>query len=134
MKQRFIYLSFVLLTIILVSCDSKIDNSIAFQNLASNDVYVNFRGQRVDVPNGATVKLTEIDRGVYEYETIYEIPAGATSGTSEGDMAGTFNIKAGTKILIVYTSTFIDNNYTIFASATTSDDQSITEIVNPIGP
>ena len=133
MKQKFIYLSLILFGITFLSCDSTVNNSITFQNLASNNVYVNFKGQRVDVPNGATVKLTAIDRGEYEYETIYELPIGATGSQTEGELAGTFTIKAGTKILVIYSSVFIDEVYTIYASVTTSDDLSIEEIINPIG-
>jgi len=133
MKQRFIFLSLILLAITFMSCDSKIENSITFQNLASNDVYVNFRGQSIHVPNGATVKLTEIDRGEYEYETIYELPVGATESQTEGELSGTFTIKVATKILVIYSSVYNEGTYTIYASVTTSDDQSITEIINPIG-
>lgn len=133
MKQKFIYLSLILFGITFLSCDSTVNNSITFQNLASNNVYVNFKGQKIDVSNGTKVKLTDIDRGEYEYDTIYELPVGATKSQSEGDLSGTFTIKAGTKILVIYTSVFIDSSYTIYASVTTSDDQSIEEIINPIG-
>jgi len=133
MKQTFIYFSLVILSVTLLSCSDGVDNSISFQNMASNDVFVNFRGSKIDVPNGSTVILKEIDKGEYEYETIYEIPAGTTSSSAEGDASGTFVIDAGTNILVIYSSTFIEGTYTIFASVTTSDDQTVREI-NPLGP
>ena len=147
MKQIFLYLWFILISLTLFSCDIATENSITFLNYAADDVYVNFMGDLthitpnappneegiLHIPPGDKVELTKVFKGEYEYETIYEIPAGATGGTSEGDMSGTFILKSGTKILVVYTSTFSDSSYTIFASVTTSDDQS-TEFVNPIGP
>ena len=134
MKQIFLYLSFLLISFTLVSCDVATENSITFQNIASNNVYVNFRGERIDVPAGSTVKISKIDRGEYTYTTVYEIPANATSSTADENLAGTFKINAGTKILVIYSSVFEEEVYYIYASISSSDDQSVTEIVNPIGP
>ena len=134
MKQTFIYFSLILLSITLLSCSDGVDNSITFQNLASNDVFVNFRGSKIDVPNGSTIILKEIDKGEYEYETNYESPVGTTSSSAEGETSGTFVIDAGTNILVIYSSTFIEGTYIIYASVTTSDDQTPGEDPNPIGP
>ena len=41
---------------------------------------------------------------------------------------------AGTKVLVIYTSTFIDSEYTLFVSITTSEDQTEGILPNPIGP
>ena len=41
---------------------------------------------------------------------------------------------AGIKVLFIYTSTFIENAYTLYVSVTTSDDQTVVEDPNPIGP
>jgi hypothetical protein len=131
MKQIFIYFSLILLSITLLSCSDGVDNSITFQNQASNDVFINFRGSKIDVPSGPSVVLKEIDKGEYQYETVYEIPAGATSSSIEGEASGTFVMDAGTKILVIYTSTFIEGTYTIYTSITTSDDQTPPD---PIGP
>jgi hypothetical protein len=115
------------------SCSSTVDNSLKIQNFASNDVYLNFRASLIQVRSGETVELKELPKGTYNYETIYEIPSGASGSSTEGEAAGELEIKAGTKILVVYSSTFIDNSYTLFASVTSSDD--MTEIdPNPIGP
>lgn len=134
MKQKLTYFSFVLLAFILVNCSDGALNSITFKNMASNDVFVNFRGSQVDVPSGTSTVLEDIDRGEFEYETIYEIPAGTTSSSVEGEGAGTIIMNAGTDVLVIYTSTFIDGTYTLYVSVTTSEDQTVEEDPNPIGP
>jgi len=134
MKRIFLFLSSLLLSFAFISCDTKIDNGITFENLASNDVHVNFRGQRIDVTAGSTVQITAIDKGEFTYETVYDIPAGATSSNASATLSGTFVIKAGTKILVIYSSTLQEGVYYISASVTSSDDQSETEIIDPIGP
>ncbi len=67
-----------------------------------------------DVPSGATVELTNILEGEYEYETVFELPAGTTAYDAGEELAGTFVLNAGTKILVIYVSVFIDGNYAIF--------------------
>lgn len=118
---------------LLTSCYSTVENSLKIQNLASNDVYLNFRASLIQVNSGEIVELKDLPKGTYDYETIYEIPSGATGSSTEGEAAGEFIVRAGTKILVVYTSTFIDNNYVLFASVTSSDDNNV-EDPNPIGP
>ena len=135
MKQKAIYFALLILSIGLLSCSDDPINTITIENWASNDVSVNFKGSLTDVPAGTTVQLTDILQGEYEYETIYVIPSGATSFDASESCAGTLALNAGTKILIIYTSVFIDNNYSIAASITTSDNLSEGGILpNPIGP
>ena len=134
MNTRILISLVIVLSIGFFSCSDTVDNSITFQNLASKDVYVNFRGSRVEVPNGSTVTLKEIDRGEFEYETIYEIPAGTTGSSVEGEGAGTIIMDAGIKVLVIYTSTFIEGEYTLYVSVTTSADQTVEVDPNPIGP
>jgi hypothetical protein len=136
MKQKAIYFFLLILSIGLLSCSSDDPiNTISIENWASNDVSVNFKGSLTDVPAGATVQLTDILQGEYEYETIYEIPSGATSFDASESCAGTLVLNAGTKILIIYTSVFIDGGYSISASITTSDNLSEGGILpNPISP
>jgi hypothetical protein len=132
-KLSFLFLAAAASFLLFTSCSSTVDNSLKIQNLASNDVYLNFRASLIHVRSGETVELKELPKGTYEYETIYEIPSGATGSSAEGEAAGELEIRAGTKVLIVYTSTFIENNYVLFASITSSDDVN-EEDPNPIGP
>ena len=134
MNTKIIFFFLIVLSVGFISCSDTVDNSVTFQNLASNDVYVNFRGSKVEVPSGATVTLKEIDRGEFQYETIYEIPAGTTSSSVEGEGAGTIIMDAGIKVLVIYTSTFIENAYTLYVSVTTSADQTVVVNPNPIVP
>ena len=135
--MKHILISFLLisLSLTLISCSDGPINTITIENWASNDVSVNFKGSLTDVPAGATVQLTDILKGEYEYETIYVIPSGATSFEASESCAGTLVLSAGTKILIIYTSTLVEGTYSISASITTSDDLSEDGILpDPIGP
>lgn len=127
----------VMLLFTLLSCSDGPINTIRIENRASNDLSINFKGSLTDVPAGATVELTDIMRGEYEYETIFEIPGGATSFEASESCAGTLLLNAGTKILIIYTSVFDGSLYSISASITTSDNLSEDwweNIINPINP
>jgi len=135
--MKHILISFLLisLSLTLISCSDGPINTITIENWASNDVSVNFKGSLTDVPAGATVQLTDILKGEYEYETIYVIPSGATSFEASESCAGTLVLNAGTKTLIIYTSTLVEGTYSISASITTSDDLSEDGILpDPIGP
>jgi hypothetical protein len=134
MNTKVIFSLLIFLSVTFLSCSDSVNNSVTFQNLASNNVYVNFRGSKVDVPSGSTVTLKDIDKGEFQYETIYEIPAGATSSSVEGEGTGTIIMDAGTKVLVLYTSTFVESAYTLFISITTSEDQTEGILPNPIGP
>jgi hypothetical protein len=134
MNTKVIFSLLIFLSVTFLSCSDSVNNSVTFQNLASNNVYVNFRGSKVDVPSGSTVTLKDIDKGEFQYETIYEIPAGATSSSVEGEETGTIIMDAGTKVLVLYTSTFVESAYTLFISITTSEDQTEGILPNPIGP
>jgi hypothetical protein len=122
MKQKAIYFALLILSVSLLSCSDDPINTITIQNWASNDVSVNFKGSLTDVPAGATVQLTDILQGEYEYETIYEIPGDATSFEASESCAGTLILNAGTKILVIYTSVFTGGTYSLSASITTSDN------------
>ncbi len=136
MKHKVIYFVLVILSISLLSCSDGPINKITLQNIAAGDVYLNFRGTQVSIPSGQTVELQDVDKGEYEYETVYSIPAGASSFSSEGELSGTFVLAAGTKILVIYSSVFDQEGaYTIYASVTSSDDISEEGILpDPIGP
>jgi hypothetical protein len=134
MKQRTLYLLLAIMSISLLSCSEGPINKITFQNLAAGDVYVNFKGSQIEVPSQTSVVLEDIDKGEYEYETVFSIPYGTTSFSSEGDISGTFIFRAGTKILVMYTSVLTDGVYTIYASVTVSDDINWDDGINPINP
>jgi len=134
MKQKFLYLLFTITSISFLSCSDGPINKITFQNLADGDVYVNFKGSQIEVLSQSTVELEDIDKGEYEYETIFTLPYGTTDFSSEGEMSGSFILKAGTKIIVTYTSVSNEGTYTIYASVTSSNDLSEEILPDPIGP
>lgn len=136
MKHILISFLLIILSLTLLSCSDGPINKITLQNTADGDVYLNFRGTQTLVPSGSTIELQDIDKGEYEYETVYEVPFGATSFAAEGEMSGTFKLTAGTKILVIYSSVFDEEGkYTINGSVTISDDLSEESILpDPIGP
>ncbi len=131
--NRLISYFFLLLFIpvFLSGCSSTINNSITFKNLASGDVYVNFRGSLITIPAGQTSSINQIPNGTYNYSTTYSIPAGATSSSSVGNLSGSLVIKAGTKILFVYSSTLQTNVYVISITVSNSDNQNSTSVTGP---
>lgn len=134
MKKAIFILSFLLLPMLfLTGCELNGENSLTFRNLASNTIYINFRASLITVPAGESAHLTALPKGTYPYVTTYEVPEGTTQSKAEGDVSGDVVISAGIKILVLYTSTFIDGVYTIGATKTTSDDQTIGDsaLVNP---
>lgn len=133
MKRKIIYLLFVILSVSLLSCSDGPINKITFQNLAAGDVLVNFKGSQIEVPSQSTAVLQDIDKGEYEYETIFSIPFGATDFGSEGDISGTFILRAGTKIIVTYTSVLKEGTYTIYATVTNSNDLTEGILPDPIG-
>ena len=109
-------------------------SKITFQNFASNKIFVNFRASLITVEAGKSVDITDTPRGTYTYDTTYQLPPGTTSSTAEGDVSGDIELSAGTRVLVVYGSTFIDFVYTINATKTTSDDLSGDGDIDPVGP
>jgi len=133
MKQKIIYLLLLILSIGLLSCSDGPINKITIQNLADGDVYLNFRGSQIEILSQSTVVLQDINKGEYEYETVFSLPYGITDFGSQGDMTGTFVLRAGTKISVIYSSVTDEGKYTIYASVTTSDDLSEGILPDPIG-
>ena len=134
MKYGLISFLLIILSLTLISCSDGPINKITLQNIAEGDVYLNFRGTQTLVSSGSTIELQDIDKGEYEYETVYEVPSGATSFSAEGEMSGTLILTAGTKILVIYSSVFNEGSYSIFASVTSSDDLTEGILPDPIGP
>lgn len=123
-----------LCAITFISCSTSVNNGITFKNFASGDIHVNFRATLTTVKAGEEVTLSNLPKGLFEYNTTYEVPAGIQSSTAEGDILGELDIKAGTKILIVYSSIVTENVYKLSATKTSSDDLSEEEDPNPVGP
>lgn len=130
MKKTILLLSLMLVpTLFMTGCKSNVDNKLTFRNFASNTVYVNFRASLITVPAGESVQITEMPKGTYTYETTYEVPEGTVEAIATDKLSGVIELAAGTKILIVYSSTFNEGVYTISATITSSDDQS-----DPVSP
>lgn len=120
------------LVLIISGCSSDYENTLTLKNLASGTVYLNFRGEITSVPAGKTVILSKLPKGRYEYETTYSVPAGVTNSTAVGDVSGEMLFKAGTKVLILYSSTFSEDTYTIYATKTSNED--LDKKDNPLFP
>ena len=134
MKKTIILFVIISLSIItLVSCSNTAGNKLTFNNLADEVVYVNFRAELIPVASGEEVSLVDVDLGTYAYETTFKLPGGVASGQAEGDVSGELELRAGTNILIVYSSATLNDVYILSASMTTSDDLSDDDI-DPIGP
>lgn len=130
MKKIFIILFGAVL--IFSGCSADYENTLTIKNLASGSIYLNFRGEVTTVPAGKTVILSKLPKGRYEYETTYSIPAGVTNSTAVGDVSGEMIFKAGTKILILYSSTFLEETYTVYATKTSSEN--LDDKDNPLFP
>ena len=135
MKKILTIIAFLAISMSFLSgCSETVGTKITLQNFASNKVFVNFRASLITVDAGKSVDITETPKGIYEYETTYQLPQGATSSSASGDVSGEIELSAGTRVLIVYASTFIDGAYDINATKTTSDDISVDDDIDPIGP
>lgn len=116
----------------LISCSGEVNNSLTFQNFASNSILINFRAQLYTIESGALVTLENIEPGTYTYVTTYELPSNATSSQTQGDVSGEVELFVGSETLVVYSSALVDGVYIISASKTTSggsDDRG-----NPLDP
>ena len=113
-------------------CSSDSETSLSLKNLAAGAIYLNFRGEVTTVASGRTVVLSDLPKGTYAYVTTYSVPAGATTSTAVGELDGELIVKPGSKILILYSSTFTENKYTIYASKTSNDD--LADPGNPLFP
>ena len=105
MKKRSItiFVLFVFATLF-AGCKANVDNSFTVQNISAASVIINFRGQAITVASGGTSVVKEIPNGTYSYSTTYEVPAGTLSSSAQGDLSGSIVIKAGTKILLLFSS------------------------------
>ncbi len=133
-KTLILFVLTSLCAITFISCSTSVDNDITIKNLASGDIHLNFLAELTTVKAGGEVTLSPLPKGIYDYNTTYEIPPGITSSSAEEGTAGQLTIKAGTKILIVYSSAIIGDSYILSATLTSSDDLSDEGDPNPVGP
>lgn len=135
MKKILVIITFLAISMSFLSgCSESVATKITFQNFASNRIYVNFRASLITVEAGQSVELTDTPRGSYAYATTFQLPPGTTSSSAEGDVSGEIELLAGTRVLIVYASTFVEFVYRINATKTSSDDLSGGGDIDPIGP
>jgi hypothetical protein len=120
-----------LCAITFISCSTTVNNGITIKNLASGDIHLNFRAELTTVKAGGEVTLSSLPKGSFEYNTTYEIPAGIISSQAEEGVSGQLTLKAGTKILIIYSSAIIEDVYILSATLTSSDDLSDPNPVEP---
>jgi hypothetical protein len=133
MKKILAIITFLAISMSFLSgCSETVVTKITFQNFASSKVFINFRASLIQVNSGESVEITDIPKGIYTYETTYELPFGATGSSAEGDVSGQIELSAGTRVLIVYSSSFINGVYIISATKTSTDDLTVDE--NPITP
>jgi len=126
MKKQILFLFlFYLIIISFQGCKTTVDNRISFNNLSDTDLIVNFRGQDIKIAVGQKVDVREIPKGTYTYATSFSMPVGANTSSTFGDVSGSVSIKAETKVLVLYTSTLLNGVFTLSATLSSSDDQSI---------
>ncbi|PJA99757.1 MAG: hypothetical protein CO128_02560 [Ignavibacteriales bacterium CG_4_9_14_3_um_filter_30_11] len=116
-----IIISFLFL--FLQGCKTNIDNRVSFNNFSTTDLIINFRGQEIRVNVGQKTDITEINKGTYTYSTSFNLPVGATSSTTNGDVNGTVIINSDTKVLVIYTSSIVGGVFTLSATLSTSESQ-----------
>jgi hypothetical protein len=122
-KQVIILFAFAIVSFIsLTSCEPFIENKVTVRNLAAAPIHLNIRAQLYDVAPGETLVLSDFKKGTFEFETIYSVPSVAQNFSAEGDVAGEMVLNGGTEVLLVYSSTLVDVDYTVFGSMTTTDD------------
>lgn len=137
MKQKAIFFALIILSVGFLSCSDNPINTITFTNSAAANVSVNFQGILTDVPVGETVVINDILDGEYEYETIFTLPPNTTTYEAGEQLAGTFDMRAGTKVLVVYISVFDASTGTYSIDASVVSSNNIAEdwdLGNPISP
>ncbi len=107
----------------MTGCENSVINSLTIKNGTSYKIYINFRGSLITVDPGE-MEIKDIKEGTYAYETTFEYPSTATTIKTEGAVSGEVSLKAGTKILIFYSSSVSSDgtSYTLNASISSSDD------------
>jgi hypothetical protein len=128
LKKIIIFPVLIVLSLLQVNCEGDLENKIVVRNLSQSQLIINFRGNHYEISSTTEYNIKDIPAGLFNYSTIFSVPNGATFAT-EGDVSGQIEFKQGTRALIIYTNTFIDSTYTIYASLTTN-----TNLNNPVEP
>jgi hypothetical protein len=123
-----------LFAFIFTSCETDLENKFTFQNYSAGKVLINFRGSLHSVNAGAIYTINKVPKGTYDYSTTYEVPFGTTGSSAQGALDGTVEFKVSTRVLIVYSSTFNDSAYTIYATISSTDDLSGGDSEGPTFP
>lgn len=131
-KHKILIAVLFVFAFILSSCEGDLENVLTIRNLSQSNLKINFRANYYEVPAGVIYNIEDIPSGIYQYSTVYEVPAGANSYNADGDVGGEIDFRQGTKVLIIYSSTFTDSAYNLFATLTTSLD--LGEEENPTEP
>lgn len=130
MKNKILILLLSILIVLMNGCSEKVTNSVTFKNMASGTIYVNFLGEIFTIGSGQSQTIRDIPKGNYSYQTSFDVPANVTGSSSEGATKATVEIKASTKISVLYTSvlqgTGTQLNYVLIATISSSDKVTIT--------
>ncbi len=112
------------------------DNELHLENLAIEEVTLNFRGSSIEVPSKAMVTLPNTDasddipNGDYEYSTTVTLPAAATKAELGEGLAGVLNYSRSNTIYRIVFSSFLESGedgevtYHIGATISSSDKAS----------
>lgn len=130
-KDKILLPVLIVFALFLSRCEGDLNNNFTFRNLSAGKLLINFRAKVVEVPVGKTVSINDVPKGTFAFSTIYEVPAGTVSSTVQGDVSGNVVFKQSTKVLVLYTSTFSDSAYTLYASLTSNDDLSTDNPTEP---
>ena len=132
-KIKIIVMILAVLLTFLSGCADSVVNKITFKNFALSKVYVNFRASVITIEAGSSIEVTDIPKGTYSYDTNYDVPIGTVTSTTDGAVTGEVNLDAGTKILVIYSSSFDDVNgvYTLSATISSSDATSSGDPTSP---
>jgi hypothetical protein len=124
-QHKILFPVLIVFALILSSCENDLDNFFTIKNLSAGKITINFRANYYEVPSSnSNYVIRDIPKGSYSYSTTYEVPAGTESSSSEGPSSGTLDFKQNTKVLLVFSSTFVDSTYKLFATLSSNEDLS----------
>lgn len=123
MKKHLILFSTIIVIVLsFVGCEPFIENKITINNNSDSDIELVVASKSYSIPSGTSKVLSDFDKGTFAYQTIYSIPVGITAASAEGDVSGDLTLLAGTELLLVYTSFYDGETYTLYGTLSSSDD------------